>query len=145
MNAKSGQNFGSGHVPWYQVFLFAIWMVWKDRNQHMFRNKNLNPNLAKEILDHASEFFFCACDQLATKRLILKSIRWEKPRDSWLTLNADGSATGSPRMAGGGGLIRDGNGEWVIGFARKIGTATSFLAELWALWDDLLLCLQIQA
>ena len=33
-------------------------------------------------------------------------------------------------MAGGGGLIRDGNGTWLIGFARKIGTATSFLAEL---------------
>ena len=48
-------------------------------------------------------------------------------------------------MAGGGGLIRDGNGTWLIGFARKIGTATSFLAELWALQDGLRLCLQIQA
>lgn len=144
-NAKFGQQFGLGHIPWYQVFLFAIWMIWKDRNQHVFRNKNLNPNLAKEILDHASEFVFCACNQLATKRLIWKSIRWEKPRDGWLTLNADGLVAGSPGIVGGGGLIRDGNGDWVIGFARKIGTATSFLVELRALRDCLLLYLQIQA
>ena len=111
----------------------------------MFRNKNLNPNLAKEILDRASEYFFRACNQLTTKRLILKSIRWEKPRDGWLALNADGSAAGSSGMAGGRGLIRDGNGDWVIGFARKIGTTTSFMVELWALRDGLLLCLQIQA
>ena len=145
LNAKFGQQFGSSHVPWYQIFLFAIWLIWKDRNQFVFRNKNLNPNLAKEILDRASKFVFCTCNQLTTKRMILKSVRWEKPRVGWLTLNADGSATESPEMAGGGGLIRDGNGDWIIGFARKIGTTTSFLVELWALWDGLILCLQIQA
>ena len=144
-NAKSGQQFGSGHIPWYQIFLFTIRLIWKDRNQFVFRKKNLNPNLAKEILDRASEFVFCACNQLATKRLIWKSIRWEKPRDGWLTLNVDGSAAGSLGMAKGGGLIRDGNGDWVIGFARMIGTATNFLAKLWTLQDGLLLYLQIQA
>ena len=120
-------------------------MIWKDRNQHVFRNKNLSPNLAKVILDRALEFVFCACNQLATKRMILKSIRWEKPRDGWLTLNTNGLATGSFGMAGGGGLIRDGNGDWIIGFARKIRTTTSFLTELWALRDGLFLCLQIQS
>ena len=33
----------------------------------------------------------------------------------------------------------------LTGFARKIETATSFLAELWALQDGLLLCLQVHA
>ena len=111
----------------------------------MFRNKSLNPNLDKAILDRAVEFAFCACNHPVAKRMILKSIRWEKPNEGWLTLNTDGSATGSDGLAGGGGLIRDGNGTWLIGFARRIGTATSFLAELWALRDNLRLCLQIQA
>ena len=96
----------------------------------MFRNKTLNPNLAKVILDRALEFGFCACNHLATKRMILKGVKWEKPRNGWLTLNTDGLATRISGLAGGGGLIRDGNGKWIIGFARKIGTATSFLAEL---------------
>lgn len=30
----------------------------------------------------------------------------------------------------------------MVGFARKIGVASSLLAELWALRDGLLLCLQ---
>ena len=145
LNAQSGHHFGSIQIPWCQVFLFTIWLIWKDRNQLVFRNKNLNPNLEKDILDRASEYFYCACNQLSTKRLVLKSICWEKPREGWLTLNVDGAAAGASGMAGGGGLIRDGNGDWVIGFARKIGTTTSFMAELWALRDGLLLCLQIQA
>ena len=144
-NAKSGQQHSSGPVPWFQVFLFAIWMIWKDRNQLVLRNKSLNPNLDKAILHRAMEFVFCACNQPAAKRMILKSIRWEKLNEEWLTLNTDSSATGSDGLAEGGGLIRDGNGTWLIGFARKIRTATSFLAELWALRDGLRLCLQIQA
>ena len=40
----------------------------------------------------------------------------------WLTLNTDGSATSNTGLAGGGGLIRDENGDWVTGFARRIGS-----------------------
>ncbi|XP_065638063.1 uncharacterized protein LOC136071101 [Quercus suber] len=32
------------------------------------------------------------------------------------------------------------NGDWIVGFARNIGITTSFQAELWALRDGLLLC-----
>lgn len=73
------------------------------------------------------------------------SICWEKPCSGWFKLNTDGSSLGNPGLAGGGGLIRDENGDWVVGFARKIGIASSFMAELWALRDGLLLCLQIHA
>ena len=59
-----------------------------------------------------------------------------------MKLNTDGSSLGNPGLAGAGGLIRDGNRSWVVGFARKIGVASSLLAELWALRDELLLCLQ---
>lgn len=52
---------------------------------------------------------------------------------------------GNPRLAGGGGLLRDANGNWMGGFARRIGTANSFTAELWALRDGLLLCQQMNA
>ena len=42
----------------------------------------------------------------------------------------------------GRGLIRDSWGNWVIGLARKLGSANSFTTEVWALHDGLLLCLQ---
>lgn len=110
-----------------------------------FQTKNPNPNLGKDIADCASEFFFCANNALVTKRTILKSIRWEKPRAGWLTLNIDGSSSSNSGPAGGGGLIRDENGDWVTGFVRRIGNTNSFIAKLWALRDGLQLCLQIHA
>ena len=63
----------------------------------------------------------------------------------WLTLNIDGLATGNTGLAGGGRLIRDENGDWLTGFARRIGSTNSFMAELWALRDGLHLCLQANA
>ena len=42
----------------------------------------------------------------------------------------DGSSIGNPGLAGGGGLIRDKEGAWVVGFARNIGISSSFIAEL---------------
>lgn len=77
--------------------------------------------------------------------MVLKRINWEKPGYGWLTLNMDGLVVGNFGVARSGGLIRDTNGEWVMGFARRIGKTSSFLAELWALHDGLQLCLQIQA
>ena len=52
-------------------------------------------------------------------------------------MNSDGSAINNPDKAGGGGLFRDHEGKWVKGYARGIGHTNSFLAELWALRDDL--------
>ena len=50
---------------------------------------------------------------------------------------------GNPGRVGGGGTIRNSNGEWVSGYARAIGTTTSVVIELWALRDDLNLCISL--
>ena len=57
-----------------------------------------------------------------------------------MKLNTDGSSLGNPGIAGGGGLIRDDYGRWIVGFSRRIGVTSCFLAELWALRDGLRLC-----
>ena len=54
-------------------------------------------------------------------------------------MNTYGSSLGNPGLAGGGGLIRDEEGAWDVGFARNIGISSSFIAELWALRDRLLI------
>ena len=77
----------------------------------MFKNKNPNPSIVKEILDRAFEFTHCACIALAKKRMIIKRIQWEKPCSGWIKLNTDGSSLVNPGMAGGGDLIRDENGD----------------------------------
>ena len=60
-----------------------------------------------------------------------------------MKLNTDGASNAFLGLASGGGLIRDEAGRWVVGFTRKLGKVNSFLAELWAFRDGLLLCQQM--
>ncbi|KAF3960850.1 hypothetical protein CMV_014465 [Castanea mollissima] len=91
----------------------------------------------------ASEFFLCINRPKCNHRWITKYIRWEKPASGWLKLNTDGSFDDLLGNAGGVGLIRDEQGNWVAGFTRKLGKANSFIAEAWALRDGLMLCKQL--
>ena len=122
------------------VFSFAVWTLWSHRNQVVFNSKTPNPSLAKEIVHRATEFFYYAYFPKIASQLVAKQIRWEKPRRGWVKLNTDGSSLGNPGLVGGGGLIRDKDGAWVVGFARNIGISSSFIAKLWALRDRLLIC-----
>ena len=74
--------------------------------------------------------------------MVIKQIRWEKPEQGWWKLNTNGSWNAAVGSAVGGGLIRDSWGNWVTGFTRKLGSANSFIAEVWTLRDGLMLCVQ---
>lgn len=69
-------------------------------------------------------------------------IRWENPLKGWLKLNTNGSSLGNPRIARGGGIVYNNDGAWVLGFSRHIGITSNFMAELWALQDGLILCIE---
>ena len=143
-NCNAKPSHRSGQLSWFQVFLFTIWMIWKNRNHHVFKGEVQNPNVAKEILARVMEYNFCASNHTEAKRVVLKSIRWEKPNAGWKKLNTDGSLVDSLGLVGGRGVVRDEQGNWVLGYARRIGPVNSFLAELWSLRDGLLLCVQAQ-
>ena len=65
------------------------------------------------------------------------------PERGWFKLNMDGVASKALGLVGGGRLIRDDIGNWVIGFSKRIGIINSFMAEVWALRDRLMLCNQM--
>lgn len=52
-----------------------------------------------------------------------------QPNLGWVKLNMDEFAITSTGSAGGGGLIRDEWGNWILGFSRKIGKTSSFVVE----------------
>lgn len=86
------------------------------------------------------EFEHCAKTQNLSGNKVVKRIRWEKPEQGWAKLNSDGASSGNPGPAGCGSLIRNEKGEWIVGFARKIGVTNNFIAELWGLRDGLIQC-----
>ena len=109
----------------------------------VFNNKRPNPNLVQDIIMQVEEFAFCASRPKGLNCRLPQRIRWDKPQASCLKLNTDGASNDLLGSAGGGGLIRDDRGSWVVGFSRRLGKANSLVAELWALRDGLLLCLQL--
>lgn len=65
---------------------------------------------------------------------------WVKPNHPYVKLNMDGSVKGQPGDAVAGGLVRDDKGNWLFGFAFKIGISFSLGAELWTILKGLELC-----
>ena len=63
-------------------------------------------------------------------RVVIKSIRWEKPAVGWKQLDTDGSVFCSFGRVGCGGVVRDEHGNWIVGFTRYIGATNSFATKL---------------
>lgn len=132
-NGKFAKVTNEYKPPRNIIFSFAVWIIWKNQNHFVFKQQAQNPYIAKDIMSKAMEYFFCTFPRKGNQSMIIKLIRWDKPKDGWAKLNTDGSALGNPGLAGGGGVIRDCTGRWMVGFSRKIGIASSLTAELWAI------------
>ncbi|KAL9436228.1 hypothetical protein AB3S75_022309 [Citrus x aurantiifolia] len=65
-------------------------------------------------------------------------IRWKQPPWPWCKLNTDGSCK-NDWEAGAGGVIRDSAGHWISGFCIRIGESSVLMAELWGLYQGLIL------
>ena len=77
------------------------------------------------------------------KNKVVCNNSWIRHPIGWCKLNTDVASFGNLGKAGGGGVIRDCEGQWLRSFARSIGFTTSIIAEFWALRDGLLLASQI--
>ncbi|XP_071924664.1 uncharacterized protein [Coffea arabica] len=56
-------------------------------------------------------------------------ITWSAPRAGY-KLNLDGCAKGNPGVSGGGRVVRDGEGRFIVGYSCFFGSLTSLHAEL---------------
>ena len=140
MIGSKGSRVMYGRNHWSIIFSFAIWMIWKDRNQMVFSGKAKNLKLLIEIENLFTEFLYCASSPRCPVPRVVVACRWKKPPEGWIKLNTDGCAAGSMGLASCGGVVRGSHGEWISGFSRHIGTTNNFVAELWGLRDGLLLC-----
>ena len=70
-------------------------------------------------------------------------VKRNQPATGWFKLNSDGSSFRNPGRVGGGGIIRNADGEWVTRYARAIRNTAIVAAELWVLRDGINLCLSL--
>ncbi|KAK9267412.1 hypothetical protein L1049_009838 [Liquidambar formosana] len=69
-------------------------------------------------------------------------VAWQKPKIGWTKLNFDGSSKGKTGEASIGGVFRNHNAEFLLGYAESIGQTTSTIAEVAALRRGLELVLE---
>ena len=118
-------SHSSLNLPWQTPFAFGLWTLWLFRNQAIFNPSHRPPDLLHNSISLAFEFFYfsAANPTPAPKKAI--HFKWECPPSSWFKLNTDGSSIGNPGRAGGGGVLRDSNGNWVRGFSSSFGITSS--------------------
>ena len=97
----------------------------------------------KKCIRESAEFYAIGFNAKAERNKAVVPIGWLKLHEGWTKLNTDRSVMGNPAMAGGGGMIRGQEGEWIASFARPLGQTNSCMAELWALRDGLLLAKEL--
>lgn len=63
-----------------------------------------------------------------------------KPLVDRISLNVDGSAINNPSVVGFGGMIRNHNGDFILGYSGSMSISNILCAELVALLRGLALC-----
>ncbi|KAK9988335.1 hypothetical protein SO802_028574 [Lithocarpus litseifolius] len=128
-NCKTTSASNHLQISWIVIFAVGIWALWSHRNRVVFKNMPSSQAIHRDIIHRAVEYALVAQSTITKQPRIARNIRWERPNRGWYKLNTDGSSLGNPGMASGGGILRSESGTWVKDFTRKIGIATSFVAE----------------
>ncbi|MBA0602721.1 hypothetical protein Gorai_002892, partial [Gossypium raimondii] len=59
--------------------------------------------------------------------------------ENWINLCTDGAVKAVTRTATFGGVLRFGNGVWIMGYNRSFGNCLDFYVKLWGILDGLTL------
>lgn len=141
------------------TFMAIIWEIWCSRNRARFQNLNMS---AKHIVNRSLLAIRAICvsfnfqkipqpwlnvlrqDSTALSSPEIRSptvVRWIHPPKGRLKLNVDGAFKPTSGQAGGGGIIRDHEGNCVTAFAQAYhGLYSSIAAEALALRDGISIC-----
>ncbi|XP_070004941.1 uncharacterized protein [Nicotiana sylvestris] len=123
-------------INWISFFPFAIWYIWLNRNNNNQKNTE-NPINGDHIIERATKFKLLTEKSINTPQKIPIKIRWHKPPKRWFKLNIDASFNSNNQKYGLGGVFRNANGNWVVGFAKSSHASGSIQAEIEALLEGL--------
>nr|POE45635.1 putative ribonuclease h protein [Quercus suber] len=138
LEKKQGIYFAKSFASLYQQGI-ATYL-----NKAVFRDNNPPKLNRDEVTAKAAEFAFLGVNGKHARMRTTIQVRWNPPPTHWFKLSSDGSSMGNLGRAGGGGIIRNAEGEWIKGYARAIGSTASVATELRALRDGVQLCLELK-
>ncbi|KAK8516444.1 hypothetical protein V6N12_038687 [Hibiscus sabdariffa] len=141
VNLSNVEGFSYDQVHWDILFGSLFWCLWKKQNEWILCDQD---RYSEPILQRGMRLQQEAAAVRSTKAAIplrgtiLANVRWHKPQPGWCKLNVGGSVGRATGLATCGGVVRNKEGTWLIGFSRKLGICSILEAELWGLYEGLL-------
>ncbi|KAL4302962.1 hypothetical protein GQ457_10G024650 [Hibiscus cannabinus] len=134
--STSGPMYGE---RWKSRFAIYCWLLWKDRCSAVLDSGNIPREdiLARgdRLVNECVNVFIN--NMRSSHSVNTDSLQWSRPAPGWIKGNVDASVHTVNGLAAIGGVIRDENGDWIVGFTWPVGRCSTLLAELWALHDML--------
>ncbi|KAE8716421.1 hypothetical protein F3Y22_tig00110118pilonHSYRG00048 [Hibiscus syriacus] len=134
----------AGGISWSSLFAAAIWQIWKQRNEHTFHGTpHSSGTTLHRSISWAKYYDNFAAGIARRQKPIIEDKGWTEPPSGWYCLNTDGAVTTVNGAGKIGGVIRNHDGGWEIGFRKNIRSSTVLQAELWGIYEGLLLAKSI--
>ncbi|MBA0726178.1 hypothetical protein Golax_002025 [Gossypium laxum] len=133
---KMLQEYG---LIWSCLFGLVAWRIWKNRNLFVFQRIFWT---ASEVVKVSScwgrNYISHVRDHINNKQ---SSSLMINPDDTWVFLSIDGAVARDSGYAATGGVARNQDGNWIVGFNLFLGMCSPFEAEVWAILDGILILL----
>ncbi|GAU47359.1 hypothetical protein TSUD_403620 [Trifolium subterraneum] len=144
-------SHGVDNFTWYKkqgmkhgrIFFIIMWVIWCARNEFIFDNhrQSVVTSVIKiDSLQQACAAAFGSTQTIATQSSNPRLVTWARPMEGTICLNVDGSLLGSLNSAGYGGLLRNHNGEFILGFYGTTSLKSILFAEIMAVLHGLTIC-----
>ncbi|KAE8681746.1 hypothetical protein F3Y22_tig00111309pilonHSYRG00080 [Hibiscus syriacus] len=138
-NINMQRPLRDGDPSWFSFFAALIWLIWKQMNDYVFKGAIYKTN---SILHSSYSWVKCYETNIKTPAKLPRErvavSTWSPPPQEWMCLNMDGVVTLDGRGSIGGVLCNS-TGDWIKGFTKNIGTTSVLHAELWSIYEGLLI------
>jgi ribonuclease HI len=138
LNLYSSKKW-SNSIAWKDYWATACHCLWSWRNKEAHDEQYQRPlNSATAVADRVKQYSEAVVLQTVQQKVdrMEVMIYWKPPLEGCVKLNTDGACK-EGSSAGCGGVIRDSNGIWRGGFAKKLGIGSAYVAELWGVFEGL--------
>ncbi|KAL4377801.1 hypothetical protein GQ457_02G014870 [Hibiscus cannabinus] len=135
-------KFGITVSHWATLFPYILWNLWNRRNDTVFQVHSVYRD---SVYDHSLRMVEMGLRDNGRLRLSgvelsteNRNVVWCKPPHGWCKLNFDGAVCRNSKMASCGGVLRDVDGRWLMGYSKRLGVCSILDSKLWGLLEGLL-------
>ncbi|KAI8563661.1 hypothetical protein RHMOL_Rhmol03G0126400 [Rhododendron molle] len=138
-NLRCNKSLENGYdISWHILFVTSLWQIWKDRNKKSFDNIETPSWVSvRNIMAYSKEIVEAFKSPLIMGSQQTCLIYWVNPSAGNVKLNTDGCWYEMNGRGGFGGLFRDQNGDWIMGFYGMRHFSSSLEAEIWSIYTGL--------